>query len=48
MAGLLLALLVVGTLALNLHVDHLWRNFPQQSGPCLSNQEAACQYGFVN
>jgi hypothetical protein len=48
-AAVVIALaLVVGTLLLNLRVDHLWANFPEQSGPCLAQKEAACQYGFVD
>lgn len=41
-------LLVVGMLLLNLRVDRLWANFPERSGPCLAQEEAACRYGFVN
>lgn len=35
-AAVVLVLLVVGTLLLNLRVDRLWSNFPEQSGPCLA------------
>ena len=41
-------LLVVGMLLLNLRVDRLWASFPERSGPCLAQEEAACRYGFVN
>ena len=47
-AVIVVALLVVGTLLLNLRVDRLWANFPEQSGPCLAQKEAACRHGFVN
>lgn len=47
-AVVVVVLLVAGTLLLNLRVDRLWANFPQQSGPCLVRDEAACRYGFVN
>lgn len=47
-AVVIAVLLVVGTLLLNLRVDRLWADFPERSGPCLTQHEAACQYGFVN
>lgn len=47
-AVIAVALLVVGILLLNLRVDRLWANFPEQSGPCLAQKEAACRHGFVN
>jgi hypothetical protein len=40
--------LAVGTLVLSRRVDRLRANFPEQSGPCLAQKEAACRYGFVN
>lgn len=46
--ALIVAMVVVGTLLLNLRVDHLWQNYPEQSGPCLAQKEAACRHGFVN
>lgn len=43
-----MTLLVIGTLLLNLRVDHLWSHYPERSGPCLAHKEAACRYNFVN
>lgn len=47
-AVIVATLLVVGTLLVSLCVDRLWSNFPEQSGPCLAQKEAACRHGFVN
>lgn len=47
-AVIVAVILVVVTLLLNLRVDRLWANFPEQSGPCSAQKEAACRYGFVN
>ena len=47
-AAVIAVLLVVGMLLLNLRVDRLWSNFPEQPGPCLAQNEAACRYDFVN
>jgi len=47
-AVVVVALLVVGTLLLNLRVDHLWARFPEQPGPCLTHQQVACRHNFVN
>lgn len=33
---------------LNLRVDRLWANYPEQSGPCLAQKEAACAHNLVN
>lgn len=47
-AVVVVAVLVIGTLLLNLRVDRLWANFPDQPGPCLAQKEAACRHGYVN
>ena len=46
--ALIVVMVVVVTLLLNLRVDRLWANWPEQSGPCSARTEAACRYGFVN
>lgn len=47
-AAIVVMLLVVGTLLLNLRVDRLWSNYPEKSGPCIAQQEAACSNNLVN
>ena len=47
-AAVVVALLVVGTLLLNLRVDQLWSDYPEKSGPCIAQKEAACSSNLVN
>jgi hypothetical protein len=47
-AAIVVVLLVVGTLLLNLRVDRLWSDYPEKSGPCLAQKEAACSHNLVN
>ena len=47
-AAIVVALLVVGTLLLNLRVDRLWSGYPEKSGPCLAQKEDACRHNLVN
>ncbi|SDS36658.1 hypothetical protein SAMN04488543_1588 [Friedmanniella luteola] len=47
-AAIVVALLVVGTLLLNLRVDRLWSDYPEKSGPCIAQKEAGCSSNLVN
>lgn len=47
-AAIVVVLLVVGTLLLNLRVDRLWSDYPEKSGPCIAQKEAACRHNLVN